>query len=120
MQNEALLTLQNALFEHLAIHGTAVFMRKTYISSLLQELWRSLKSLCAWGCLLSSWVSKNVLIPSVKGNVTSVNLTDFQTFSLWFCLEMNLHHTRSETTWSWREGSELSCKARALFYPFSS
>lgn len=65
MQNGALLTLQNAHLEHPALHGTAVIMGKTHISSLLQELWRSLKSLCAWGCLFSSWGSKIVLIPSV-------------------------------------------------------
>lgn len=43
----------------------------------------------------------------------------WQTFSLRFCLKFNLHHISSETTWSWREWSEPSCKARRLFYPFS-
>lgn len=58
MPSGALLSLQNVLFEHPALHGTAVIMGRTHISSLLQEPWRSQKSLCAWGWLFNSWVSE--------------------------------------------------------------
>lgn len=55
-----------------------------------------------------------------KGKLVLWILLIWQASSLHFCLEINLHHLKSEKTWSWPEGSEEPCKARALFYPYFS